>query len=647
MSGRNSTILLVSALILVAAPTRLVNLGTLSFYADEETSAMPARSLAEGDGARMPTGMEYRRALPLTWINAATARVVGTDKEVSYRLPTALLGILTVPLLFIAVRHFGISTVAFLAALLFAVSEWHLVFSRQARMYVPFLLFFIAGAWAIWNWAETGKQRWLSLAIPMAVIAVTMHQLGIMLSMFAVLPLILPGRRPVSAGKLLVLGLGVALVGWMYREYFIQPPYREWLSSALAARTPAANGADVTAPTIIEGPWLVILSTVGGGVGCLMAARVLGMNRAQSHPLAQLAIVAGGAATGAMAWAGQLYGACLAGVVFLIVLPGNRSELIKRARVPVALIVIPAIVWLVVAVLGQGPREGLKAISVFPYPYPLYLAYQFPLILLLFACVCVVFALRTATQGDRPMRAALLAALLPIVAVGAVSRWGGTRYLFAAYPFLVIVASFGLVWLLNAIGRRVPRWTKGTTLVLGSLIVLSGALGGHGLPQAVRVVRLDHGEPVNEAVHMYPFRPDHASAGRYVREQRAQHDIVIAEDPLQQWWYAGDPIDYWLRSYEDSRGFLSLTEDGSFRDIYVGSKLLETPLPPDSLLETPEGRVWLITSGETSQRRSYYLNASQQQWLDSLEGALAPLFVARDSATKVYCLNCPVPLEDP
>jgi 4-amino-4-deoxy-L-arabinose transferase-like glycosyltransferase len=641
MSLRNSTVLFVSVLILVAAPARLMNLGALSFYADEETSAMPARSLAEGNGARMPTGMEYRRALPLTWLNAATARAIGLDNDVSYRLPTAVLGILTVPLFFIAVRQFGVGTVAFLAALLFAVSEWHLVFSRQARMYVPFLLFFIAGAWAIWNWAETGKQRWLLLAVPMAAGAVSMHQLGIMISMFAVLPLIVPGRHEVSTSKLVALAVIVTAAGWIYHEYFIQVPYRAWLSSAFDVRAAADSAAGVTVQTATPGPWLVILGIIGGGAGLLTTVMAIKADRGGSQPLGQLAVVISGAAAGALAWTGQLYGACMAGVISLILLPGDRSVLIKQARIPIVLIAIPAIVWLVVVVLGQGPREGLKAVSAFPYPYPLYLAYQFPLILLLFGAVCVVVAMRAATQGDRPLRAALLAGLLPIVAVGAVSRWGGTRYLFAAYPFLLLVASCGLVWLVAWVGKRLPRWTESATLALGTLVVLSGALGGHGLPQAARVVRLGHGEPVNEAVHMYPFRPDHASAGLYVREQRSERDIVIAEDPLQQWWYAGSPIDYWLRSYSDSRGFLSVTEEGRFRDIYVGSELLEVPLPVDSLLASPEGRVWLITSGENLTRRSYYLNVQQGMWLDSLENALVPSFVARDRATKVYCLNCP------
>ena len=641
MSVRNRTVLIVAVLILVAAPVRLVNLGALSFYADEETSAMPALSLAEGNGARMPSGMEYRRALPLTWLNAATARLVGLDSDVAYRIPTALLGILTVPLLFLAGRTFGTARAAFIAALLLAFSEWHLVFSRQSRMYVPFLFFFIAGAWAIWNWGASGKRGWLLFAIPMAAGAVAMHRLGLMVTMFAVLPLVLPGRTQVSIVKLLTFAVVVVGVGWIYHEYFVNAPYRAWPPASLVAAPVGDAAAEVATPGSQNWPWLLILrGFLGTAVGVLASLVALRANGKGSPPLCQVAVFLAGTTAGVLAWSGQLYGACVAGLIFLVLMPGDRSALVRRLRLPGALVVAPAAVWLVVAILGQGLREGIKSVSVFPYPYPLYLAQQFPLLLALFGGVCLALALSSATQEDRPSRAAVMAALLPIVAVGAVSRWEGTRYLFAAYPFLLLAASSGLVSLGDLVGKRIPRWTTNGTAILGTVVVLAGAVGGHSIWQATRVVRLKHGEPVNTFVHMYPFRPDHASAGHYVREHRTEHDVVIAEDPLEQWWYAGDPIDYWLRSYDDSRVFLHSTPVGDLRDIYVGSRLLAAPPPPDSLLKSPEGRVWLVTSGETSPQRSYFLNPAQEQWLDSLETATEPSFVGRDGVTKVFCLNC-------
>jgi 4-amino-4-deoxy-L-arabinose transferase-like glycosyltransferase len=641
MTVRTRMTLAVAALILLAAPFRLVNLGELSFYADEETSAMPAQSLAEGNGPRMPSGMEYRRALPLTWLNAAAARVLGTDTELAYRLPTALLGIATIPLLFLVGLKRNATRAALVAALLLALSEWHLVFSRQARMYVPFLLFFIAAAWAIWNWSETGRNRWLLLAIPMTAGAVTLHRLGLMVVMFALLPLILPGRSRVSTGGLIFLAVTIAILGWAYHEFFVEAPYRAWAPpdpevTGVIADTGDATAAGVGGTTGL----LALLAVLGGACGLYAAYTVRESVLAAASFWSRAALIAAVTAMGALAWTGQLYGACMAAAVLFIMVPGDKPVLVKRARLPLILMAVPAATWVVFAFLVYGLRDGLKAVSTFPYPYPLYLAYQFPVILVLFGSVCLAAMWRTATAEDRPLRAALLAGLLPILAVGAVSRWGGTRYLFAAYPFLLLVAGVGMVWAIDHVGRWIPRWNPAATLALCTIVVFSGALGGHGLVQALRVVGLEHGEPVNEAVHMYPFRPDHASVGRYVRDHRSEHDVVIAEDPLEQWWYAGGDIDYWLRSFGDSRAFLYVAADGELRDIYVGSRLLMEPPPPDSLITAPDGRVWLITSGETYGGRSYYLSARQAHWVDSLESALVPAFTGRDGISRVYCLNC-------
>src|SRR5207247_11442803 len=42
-------------------------LGALGFYGDEDLSVLAARAVVDGQGSRMPSGMPYRRALPLTW----------------------------------------------------------------------------------------------------------------------------------------------------------------------------------------------------------------------------------------------------------------------------------------------------------------------------------------------------------------------------------------------------------------------------------------------------------------------------------------------------------------------------------------------------------------------------------------------------
>ena len=113
---------------------RMPRLGELSFYADEETTALAARSLVEEGVARMPSGMEYRRALPYTWLVAAIVGQAGTDREEVYRLGGAIIGAAAPAALFAVGATFVGAGPAFVAGTFLAVSEWHLAFSRMARM---------------------------------------------------------------------------------------------------------------------------------------------------------------------------------------------------------------------------------------------------------------------------------------------------------------------------------------------------------------------------------------------------------------------------------------------------------------------------------------------------------------------------------
>ena len=114
----NKILLLTLLLTVIAALPRLYHLGDLGFYMDEETTAFASRSMAETGEPQMPSGMPYYRSLPHTWLNSISAKTFGLDNEYSYRLPSALFGILTIPLIFLLARPFTGTSIAFLAALL-------------------------------------------------------------------------------------------------------------------------------------------------------------------------------------------------------------------------------------------------------------------------------------------------------------------------------------------------------------------------------------------------------------------------------------------------------------------------------------------------------------------------------------------------
>ena len=217
-------------------------------------------------------------------------------------------------------------------------------------------------------------------------------------------------------------------------------------------------------------------------------------------------------------------------------------------------------------------------------------------------------------------------------------KWASARYLIQAYPFILIVCAYALYTPAHKFFQ--PRYANAgvPALVLAYLVSLSGLLGGHGLISAYKAGTVDYGDRLNVAALIFPFYPDHKSPGEYVAEYRSAGDIIIAEDVLEQRWYAGR-VDYWLRDYEEEAGFLYLAADNELHDIYVDS-IAATPTLLSSLLADETQRFWLITSGETYTYRQYYLNEKQREWLSNIETSFTPVFTGKDNVTQVYCIHC-------
>ena len=122
---------LVSALTGVAALLRLIELTGIpgGLHGDEAVAGLEAqRVLHDGSiglysrlAAGQPTGPLY--------LDALSVKLFG-NTALAVRLVPALLGTLTIPLLYVVVRRSLGRQLAALAALLFAVMQWHIHFAR-------------------------------------------------------------------------------------------------------------------------------------------------------------------------------------------------------------------------------------------------------------------------------------------------------------------------------------------------------------------------------------------------------------------------------------------------------------------------------------------------------------------------------------
>jgi hypothetical protein len=636
---RTLTLAALFALTVAGVALRTYDLGALSFFGDEETTAFAARSLALGEGSAMPSGMPYRRALPYTWLNAVSARTLGLDQELSYRLPAALLGAATIPLLYFVVRAMATPAAGLIAALLMALSGWHLVWSRTARMYVPALIAAVAFFYFAWRWQRSGRRRELAAAGTLYLLAVFLHSGSAAIALFPLFFSLLYDGRSVSVRRSISATGVMILAGWSLDRLFVVAPYEQWASGFSAMQSAPAGRLLGSLGEAAAG--FPPIAWLGLAVGALVGwswARASGVFSAE-HPAPRTLAVALLAGTTVMAgFAGLPLVAGSLGFSALVLDARGARVWWKPGWLATVLAGSAA------AILGRLllAGESIGEIARSPFPYLPYLATLLPVFVGAFVLGAIRLGLVPERPGrdDLPWRAATLYVLAYCLALGVAIPYAPWRYLLPVYPWMVMVVAVTIGNVVEILASRGLRVRRSRLWAGVTLAIVLGLVGGHGVPAAWTVLQASHGTPVPWNDPGMEIRPDHRGPGRFVREHAKPEDIVIAEDALEQRWYAGR-VDYWYRSLDDARRYLYRDTDGALRDIYVGAELLAGP-PAADLWARREGAVWLITSGETAGSRTWYLAPDQADWLDSLEARTSPLFIGEDGLSAVYCSGrCP------
>jgi hypothetical protein len=136
--------ILLAAAVILAAFLRFDGLGEPSYWLDEILHQNLTTEAAAQPWWKWIAGFSPEHG-PLYYATQLAARPFGTG-EAAGRLPAALLGVATIPLVWLAARSFGgrDSVAAPAAAMLLAISPLHVYYSREARTYA--LLMFLAAA---------------------------------------------------------------------------------------------------------------------------------------------------------------------------------------------------------------------------------------------------------------------------------------------------------------------------------------------------------------------------------------------------------------------------------------------------------------------------------------------------------------------
>ena len=148
---------------LLAAALRFYKLGEWSFWIDEIYTVNHATLHFGNLGLILDHVPPSRKWVPVSVILAAQALNIWGISEWSARLASALIGIVSIPILFFPIRRMFGEWVALTAVLLLAVSPWHLYWSQNARFYTSLLLFFSLALIAFHYGLERNKPSYFIL----------------------------------------------------------------------------------------------------------------------------------------------------------------------------------------------------------------------------------------------------------------------------------------------------------------------------------------------------------------------------------------------------------------------------------------------------------------------------------------------------
>lgn len=211
---------LVVGITLIGVALRLYQIGDWSFWIDEMITVQAAQGLTAWDVTQYPAFLAF--------VGAAMG-ILGTS-EWSARLIPAIVGVLTIPALYLISRRMFDEKVALIAVLLLALSPWHIYWSQNARFYTIVLLLFTTALFAFYVAIEDDRPSYLVISGALLFLAARERVFAMFLvpiaGLYLVLVYILPFEKPKGLTRrnvvlLLMLGGGLTL---LFSLPFLQIP---------------------------------------------------------------------------------------------------------------------------------------------------------------------------------------------------------------------------------------------------------------------------------------------------------------------------------------------------------------------------------------------------------------------------------------
>ncbi len=630
--GRLRTSWVLAAIVLAGAVVRFWGLGAVGLHGDEKTMALPVMSLVNHGVPLMPSGMFYPRAVGQLYMMAASILAFGKS-EWAMRLPSALCGVLLIVLTWHAGKRFLTSAwnLALAAAVAFLPS--FIEDAQTARMYV-FLVTSVAGYMAlVFAWERTGRVGYLVGAVVTLLIGLQFHTLAIFAAFLVLLPGLIHGDvRQLRAG--LVAFVTIA-IGFVVINHLISMAYPQSVDSDSG---PVGNGPHAAWVPHVKLLWLLLAAVPALALSMWILAR--------RSIVAAVLLAAAFMAEFALAWHAAALLAVAALVLARRVGPLSRSRLVTFCAVSLAVVAAQA-AYLVQHSAGT-PKQIAGLMLGWPSVWPFIAIGNYSAVAMLavtgsLACGLLLLARRKPVPDH--LLLVLLGVWIPLLMIGWI-KWNiPLRYAAAQVMPMLIGAFAAMQWAVQwAVQRTAGPARQLSTPDARSSVAPAGVAPGWALATAVLAILLvvNPIQVAREVDSGYSTHPDHKGAAQFVAHLHpGPHDIIIAEDVLQQTYYLGH-VDYWLVNKEVAAPYMHRV-NGRWLDFYTDTPLIGTGSELERLIEKPDrGAIYVIGSGENQEDgRTLMRGFGIAQALRS--PPFRSVYVGRDGVTRVWKVDPPAP----
>ncbi|MFO7537729.1 MAG: glycosyltransferase family 39 protein [Chloroflexota bacterium] len=220
--SRKYQLLLLTIVTFMALILRFYKLGEWSLWIDEifTIERVQAHYLTlEATLRNLPPQTNW---IPTSLLLTSAALNLWGISEWSARLAPALIGVVSIPILYFPTRQIFGMRVALISALLLAVSPWHLIWSQNARFYPALMLFYMLALLAIFSGLERDRPWQLVAGLLFFYLALSERifalLLGPVVAGYLLLLWLLPFEKPAGFNRRNLLLLSLPLIAGLLIE---------------------------------------------------------------------------------------------------------------------------------------------------------------------------------------------------------------------------------------------------------------------------------------------------------------------------------------------------------------------------------------------------------------------------------------------